>query len=204
MWWKFLKNLFKYLKYYTVESILGPLFKLLEAMFELFVPLVVADIIDYGIKNGDKSYIFSKFLILIALGVIGIVCSITAQYFAAKASVGCSTKLRRALFAHVQELSFSDLDRIGVPTLITRLTGDINQVQSGLNLSLRLLLRSPFVVFGAMVMAFTINKSASLIFLAVIAVLAAVVFGLILGSVPAYKKVQGELDTERYPRSLHP
>ena len=195
MWGKLLKNLFKYLKYYTVESILGPLFKLLEAMFELFVPLVVADIIDYGIKNGDKSYIFSKFLILIALGVIGIVCSITAQYFAAKASVGCSTKLRRALFAHVQELSFSDLDRIGVPTLITRLTGDINQVQSGLNLSLRLLLRSPFVVFGAMVMAFTINKSASLIFLAVIAVLAAVVFGLILGSVPAYKKVQGELDT---------
>ena len=148
MWGKFLKNLFKYLKYYTVESILGPLFKLLEAMFELFVPLVVADIIDYGIKNGDKSYIFSKFLILIALGVIGIVCSITAQYFAAKASVGCSTKLRRALFAHVQELSFSDLDRIGVPTLITRLTGDINQVQSGLNLSLRLLLRSPFVEIG--------------------------------------------------------
>lgn len=173
---------------------MGPLFKLLEAMFELFVPLVVADIIDYGIGNGDKSYIVKKFLILIALGVIGIVCSITAQYFAAKASVGCSTRLRRALFAHIQELSFSDLDRIGVPTLITRLNGDINQVQSGLNLSLRLLLRSPFVVFGAMVMAFTIDKKASLIFLIVIAVLAAVVFSLILGSVPAYKRVQGELD----------
>lgn len=190
-----MKNLFKYLRYYMVESILGPLFKLLEAMFELFVPLVVADIIDYGIKNGDTNYIISKFFILIALGVIGIVCSITAQYFAAKASVGCSTRLRRALFAHVQELSFSDLDKIGVPTLITRLNGDINQVQSGLNLALRLLLRSPFVVFGAMVMAFTINKQASLIFLIVIAVLAAVVFGLILGSVPAYKRVQGELDT---------
>ncbi len=190
-----MKNLFKYLRYYMVESILGPLFKLLEAMFELFVPLVVADIIDYGIKNGDTNYIIGKFFILIALGVIGIVCSITAQYFAAKASVGCSTRLRRALFAHVQELSFSDLDKIGVPTLITRLNGDINQVQSGLNLALRLLLRSPFVVFGAMVMAFTINKQASLIFLIVIAVLAAVVFGLILGSVPAYKRVQGELDT---------
>lgn len=189
-----MKNLFKYLRYYTAESIMGPLFKLLEAMFELFVPLVVADIIDYGIGNGDKSYIVKKFLILIALGVIGIVCSITAQYFAAKASVGCSTRLRRALFAHIQELSFSDLDRIGVPTLITRLNGDINQVQSGLNLSLRLLLRSPFVVFGAMVMAFTIDKKASLIFLIVIAVLAAVVFSLILGSVPAYKRVQGELD----------
>lgn len=190
-----MKNLFKYLKFYAVESVMGPLFKLLEAMFELFVPLVVADIIDRGIKNGDKAYITGKFFILIALGVIGIVCSITAQYFAAKASVGCSTRLRRALFAHVQELSFSDLDRIGVPTLITRLTGDINQVQNGLNLSLRLLLRSPFVVFGAMVMAFTISKSSALIFLVVIAVLAAVVFGLILGSVPAYKRVQGELDS---------
>ncbi|MGN1410407.1 MAG: ABC transporter ATP-binding protein [Eubacteriales bacterium] len=190
-----MKNLVKYLKFYAVESVMGPLFKLLEAMFELFVPLVVADIIDCGIRNGDKSYIAGKFFILIALGVIGIVCSITAQYFAAKASVGCSTKLRRALFAHVQELSFSDLDRIGVPTLITRLTGDINQVQNGLNLSLRLLLRSPFVVFGAMIMAFTISKSSALIFLVVIAVLAAVVFGLILGSVPAYKRVQGELDS---------
>ncbi len=190
-----MKNLFKYLKYYTVESIMGPLFKLLEAMFELFVPLVVADIIDYGIKNGDTGYIVKRFFILIALGIIGIVCSITAQYFAAKASVGCSTKLRRALFEHIERLSFSDLDKAGIPTLITRLTGDINQVQSGLNLSLRLLLRSPFVVFGAMVMAFTIDKRSSLIFLIVIAILAAVVFGLILGSVPAYKRVQGELDT---------
>ncbi len=190
-----MKNLFKYLKYYTVESVLGPLFKLLEAMFELFVPLVVADIIDYGIKNGDTAYIVKRFFILIALGLIGIVCSITAQYFAAKASVGCSTRLRRALFDHIQHLSFSDLDKAGIPTLITRLTGDINQVQSGLNLSLRLLLRSPFVVFGAMVMTFTIDKKSSLIFFIVIAILAAVVFGLILGSVPAYKRVQGELDT---------
>ena len=194
MWGKFLKNLFKYLKYYTVESILGPLFKLLEAMFELFVPLVVADIIDYGIKNGDKSYIFSKFLILIALGVIGIVCSITAQYFAAKASVGCSTKLRRALFAHVQELSFSDLDRIGVPTLITRLTGDINQVQSGLNLFLRLFLRSPFVVIGAMVMAFTVNARAALIFVVAIPLLSVVVFGVMVITRPLYKTAQVRLD----------
>lgn len=190
-----MKNLFKYLKFYVKESILGPLFKLLEAMFELFVPLVVADIIDYGINNGDRGYIVSKFFILVALGVIGIVCSITAQYFAAKASVGCSSKLRRALFAHTEELSFSDLDKIGIPTLITRLTGDINQVQNGLNLALRLLLRSPFVVFGAMIMAYTINKQSSLIFIVVIAVLAAVVFGLIFGSVPAYKKVQNELDS---------
>lgn len=190
-----MKNLFKYLKFYTKESILGPLFKLLEAMFELFVPLVVADIIDKGIKTGDKTYIVEKFLVLIALGIIGIVCSITAQYFAAKASVGCSTKLRRALFEHIERLSFSDLDKAGVPTLITRLTGDVNQVQNGLNLSLRLLLRSPFVVFGAMAMAFLIDKKISLVFLIVIAVLAVVVFGLILGSVPAYKRVQGELDS---------
>ncbi|MBE6726309.1 MAG: ABC transporter ATP-binding protein [Ruminococcaceae bacterium] len=190
-----MRNLFFNLKQYTLESILGPLFKLLEAMFELFVPLVVADIVDRGIGAGDRSFVVSRFLLLIALGVIGIVCSITAQYFAAKASVGCAAALRRSLYDHIQKLSFSDLDRIGVPTLITRLTGDLNTVQNGLNLALRLLLRSPFVVFGAMIMAFTIDARAALIFLAAIVILAAVVFGIMLGSVPAYKKVQEELDS---------
>lgn len=190
-----MKNLFKYLKAYTTEAILGPMFKLLEAMFELFVPLVVADIIDMGIATGDNSYILRKSLILVSLGVIGLICSITAQYFAARAAVGCSCKLRRALFEHIEKLSFSDIDRVGIPTLITRLTGDINQVQNGVNLSLRLLLRSPFVVFGAMIMAFTLDAQAALIFVGVIALLSVVVFGIILGSVPAYKKVQSELDS---------
>ena len=189
-----MKNLFKYLKSYTLEAILGPLFKLLEAMFELFVPFVVADIIDHGIADGDKSYIIGRSLILVALGVIGLVCSLTAQYFAARAAVGSSCSIRRALYEHIQKLSFSDIDRAGIPTLITRLTGDINQVQSGINLALRLLLRSPFVVFGAMVMAFTLDAEAALIFLIVIAILSVVVFGIILGSVPAYKRVQSELD----------
>ncbi len=189
-----LKSIFRYLKSYTLEAILGPLFKLLEAMFELFVPLVVADIIDHGIATGDKSYIVGRSLILVALGVIGLVCSITAQYFAARAAVGSSCSIRHALYEHIQKLSFSDIDRAGIPTLITRLTGDANQVQNGINLALRLLLRSPFVVFGAMVMAFTLDAKAALIFLVVIAILSAVVFGIILGSVPAYKKVQSELD----------
>ncbi len=189
-----MKNLFRYLKSYTLEAILGPLFKLLEAMFELFVPLVVADIIDHGIAGGDKSYIIGRSLILVALGVIGLVCSLTAQYFAARAAVGSSCSIRRALYEHIQKLSFSDIDRAGIPTLITRLTGDINQVQSGINLALRLLLRSPFVVFGAMIMAFTLDAKAALIFLIVIAILSVVVFGIILGSVPAYKRVQSELD----------
>ena len=131
-------NLFRNLGRYKLESVLGPLFKLLEAMFELFVPLVVADIVDRGIAEGDRMFVLNRFFVLIGLGVIGIVCSITAQYFAAKASVGCATSLRRSLYEHIQALSFSDLDRIGVPTLITRLTGDLNTVQNGLNLSLRL------------------------------------------------------------------
>lgn len=190
-----MKNLFKYLKSYTLEAILGPLFKLLEAMFELFVPLVVANIIDLGIAKGDSAYIVRQSLILVALGVIGLVCSITAQYFAARAAVGSSCSIRRALYEHIEKLSFSDIDRAGVPTLITRLTGDINQVQSGINLALRLLLRSPFVVFGAMIMAFTLDARSALIFLAVIAILSVVVFGIILGSVPAYKRVQSELDS---------
>ncbi len=189
-----MKNLFHYLKSYTLEAILGPLFKLLEAMFELFVPLVVADIIDRGIAAGDKSYIIGRSLILVALGIIGLVCSLTAQYFAARAAVGSSCSIRRALYEHIQKLSFSDIDRAGIPTLITRLTGDVNQVQNGINLALRLLLRSPFVVFGAMIMAFTLDAKAALIFLIVIAILSVVVFGIILGSVPAYKRVQSELD----------
>lgn len=190
-----MKNLFKYLRFYTVESILGPLFKLLEAMFELFVPLVVANIIDLGIKNGDTNYIIKQFVILILLSVIGIICSVTAQFFAAKASVGCATKLRLALFSHIQRLSFSDIDKVGIPTLITRLTGDLNQVQSGVNLALRLLLRSPFVVFGATIMALTIDTRSALIFIGVIAVLMVIVFSIMLGSVPAYKKVQSSLDS---------
>lgn len=182
------------MKSYTAESILGPLFKLLEALFELFVPLVVADIVDYGIGAGDTAYIVRKFGIMIALSVIGIVCSITAQYFAARAAVGTTTRLRHDLFAHIEKLSFSDLDRIGIPTLITRLTGDLNTVQNGINLALRLLLRSPFVVFGAMIMAFTLDAKSALIFLVVIAILSVIVFSIMLGSVPAYKKVQEELD----------
>ncbi len=189
-----MKNLFRQLKHYTLESILGPLFKLLEAMFELFVPLVVADIIDNGIANSDNSYILGKVGILASLAFIGLLCSLTAQYFAARAAVGTTTKLRHSLFEHVGKLSFSDIDRIGISTLITRLTGDLNQVQNGVNIALRLLLRSPFVVLGAMVMAFFIDARAALIFLCVIAVLSVVVFGIILGSIPAYKRVQGNLD----------
>ncbi len=189
-----MKNLFRHLKYYTAESILGPLFKLLEAMFELFVPIVVAEIIDYGIANGDRGYIAQKFGILVLLGLLGFICSLTAQFFAARAAVGCTGRLRKTLFGHIESLSFSDMDRIGIPTLITRMTGDLNQVQSGVNLSLRLLLRSPFVVFGAMIMAFTIDKKAALVFLGVIALLSVVVFGIMLISIPAYKKVQGGLD----------
>ena len=176
-----MKNHFRQLKHYTLESILGPLFKLLEAMFELFVPLVVADIIDNGIANADNSYILGKVGILASLALIGLVCSLTAQYFAARAAVGTTTKLRHSLFEHVGKLSFSDIDRIGISTLITRLTGDLNQVQNGVNIALRLLLRSPFVVLGAMVMAFFIDARAALIFLCVIAFLSVVVFGIILG-----------------------
>ncbi len=190
-----MKKLFQYMKYYKKESVLGPLFKLLEALFELFVPLVVAAIIDNGIGAGDRGYIIRMALILLALGIIGLVCSITAQFFAAKAAVGTSCRLRRALFAHTGTLSFSDLDALGTSTLITRLTGDVNQVQSGINLALRLLLRSPFVVFGAMIMAFTIDVKSALIFAAAIPVLSVVVFGIMLISIPLYKKAQKNLDS---------
>ncbi len=191
---KKLKKLLVYLRDYKRESVFGPLFKLLEALFELFVPLVVAAIIDNGISNNDYGYIVRMCLILVALGVIGLVCSITAQFFAAKAAVGFSTKLRHALFAHIQSLSHSEIDTLGTSTLVTRMTSDINQVQSGVNLVLRLFLRSPFVVFGAMIMAFTIDVPSALVFVVAIPVLAVIVFGIMLLSMPLYKKAQRALD----------
>mgnify|MGYP005756631823 CR=1 FL=1 len=189
-----MKKLLVYLKDYRKESIFGPLFKLLEALFELFVPLVVAAIIDTGIANNDYGYIVRMCLLLVALGVIGLVCSITAQFFAAKAAVGFSTKLRHALFAHIQSLSHSEIDTLGTSTLITRMTSDVNQVQSGVNLVLRLFLRSPFVVFGAMIMAFTIDVKSALVFAVAIPVLAVIVFGIMLITMPLYKKAQRALD----------
>lgn len=189
-----MRKLLIYLKDYRKESILAPLFKMLEASFELLVPLVVAAMIDVGIPNKDTSYIIKMCLIMVALGVIGLVCSITAQYFSAKAAVGFAAKLRHSLFAHVQRLSFSEVDDIGTSTLITRMTSDINQVQSGVNLVLRLFLRSPFIVLGAMVMAFTIDVKAALIFVVTIPLLSIVVFGIMLVSIPLYKKVQERLD----------
>lgn len=191
---RLVKSLFAYMKDYKKECVLGPLFKLLEASFELMVPLVMAAVIDVGIANGDRGYIGRMCLVMAALGVIGLVCSITAQFFAAKASVGVAAKLRHALFAHIQELSFTEMDTAGTSTLITRMTSDINQVQNGLNLALRLLLRSPFVVFGAMVMAFTIDAPAALVFVVAIPLLAVVVFGVMLWTMPRYKKVQAGLD----------
>ena len=189
-----MKKLLKYLKYYRKESILSPLFKLLEASFELFVPLVVAAIIDKGIAGGDNGYIIRMSLLLVLLAVIGLVCAITAQYYAAKASVGFVTGIRRDLFRHIQSLSFSDTDELGTSTLITRMTSDVNQVQNGVNLTLRLLMRSPFVVFGAMIMAFTIDFKSALIFAAAIPLLLVVVFFIMLVSIPLYKKVQQRLD----------
>ena len=189
-----MNKLFVYLKEYKKETILGPLFKLLEASFELFVPLVVASMIDVGIKTGDTGYIIRMCLVLIALGVIGLVCSITAQYFAAKAAVGFVKKIRHALFRHIQSLSYTELDTLGASTMITRMTSDVNQVQNGTNLTLRLLLRSPFVVFGAMVMAFTIDWKAAMVFVVTIPLLCIVVFGIMLVSIPLYRKVQARLD----------
>ena len=189
-----MKKLLRYLRDYRRESILGPLFKLLEASFELIVPLVVAAIIDRGIAGGDKGYILRMCLVLVALGLVGLVCSVTAQYFAAKASVGFVKKLRHALYTHIQKFNYQTLDQVGISTLITRMTSDMNQVQTGLNLALRLLLRSPFVVFGAMIMAFTIDVKSALWFVAAIPALSVVVFGIMLISIPLYKKVQGLLD----------
>ena len=189
-----MKKLLIYLSAYKKESVLGPLFKLLEASFELIVPLVVASMIDVGIVSNDKGYIVRMCLIMTALGMIGLVCSVTAQYFAAKAAVGFASRLRHGLFSHIQSLSFSQMDKEGTSTLITRMTSDINQVQSGVNLVLRLFLRSPFIVFGAMIMAFTVDVKAALIFVVVIPILSVIVFGIMLISIPMFKKVQGGLD----------
>ena len=190
-----MRKLLIYLKDYKKESVLGPLFKLLEASFELIVPLVVAAMIDVGIASGDRGYIIKMCLIMAALGLIGLTCSVTAQFFAAKAAVGFATKLRHGLFAHIQSLSFSQMDKEGTSTLITRMTSDINQVQSGVNLVLRLFLRSPFIVFGAMIMAFTVDVKAALIFVVVIPVLSVIVFGIMLISIPLFKRVQSALDS---------
>lgn len=189
-----MKGLLKYLKDYKVESVLGPLFKMLEASFELFVPLVVASMIDIGIRNQDTGYILKMAGVLVLLAAIGLACSLTAQFFAAKAAVGFSTALRNALFAHINSLSYHEQDKIGTATLITRMTSDVNQVQSGLNLTLRLLLRSPFIVFGAMVMAFTVDTKAAMVFTVAIPALSVVVFGIMAVSMPLYKKVQRQLD----------
>ena len=189
-----MKKLLVYLKDYKKESVLGPLFKLLEATFELIVPLVMAAIIDTGVATGDKSYIMKMCMVLVLLAVIGLTCSVTAQYFAAKAAVGFATKLRHALFAHIESLSFTEMDTVGTATLITRMTSDVNRVQNGVNLVLRLFLRSPFIVFGAMVMAFTIDVKAALVFVVTIPLLSIIVFGIMLISIPLYKKVQSALD----------
>lgn len=189
-----MRKLLIYLKDYKKESVLAPLFKMLEAIFELFVPLVMSAVIDVGIKNSDKPYIIKMCLVLVALGIIGLVCSITAQYFAAKAACGFATKLRHSLFDHIQSLSFSEMDAIGTSTLITRMTSDINQVQNGVNMTLRLFLRSPFVVFGSMIMAFTISIKAAMIFVIAIPLLSLVVFGIMYMSIPLYKNVQSNLD----------
>ena len=183
-----------YLKDYKKESILAPLFKLLEAFFELMVPLVMANIIDYGISNRNMGYIGKMGLVPLLLGVVGLASSITAQFFAAKAAVGVSTKLRQALFDHIEDLSFTDIDKAGTSTMITRMTSDVNQVQSGINMTLRLFLRSPIIVFGAMIMAFTIDVKCALIFVVAIPLLSIVVFGIILSTIPMYKKVQSRLD----------
>ena len=189
-----MKKLLAYLKGYEKESILGPLFKLLEASFELIVPLVVAAMIDRGIGQGNKGYAGRMTLLLIALGLVGLVCSVTAQYFAAKASVGFVTRLRHALMEHLQKFTYAQLDKVGSSTLITRMTSDMNQVQTGMNLALRLLLRSPFVVFGAMIMAFFVDAKAAMVFVVAIPLLSVVVFGIMLLTIPLYKKVQARLD----------
>lgn len=189
-----MKKLLVYLKGYEKETALAPLFKMLEALFELFVPLVMAAVIDTGIANRDKPYVVKMCLLLVGLAVIGLVCSVTAQFFAAKAATGFSTKLRHALFSHIQSLSYTEMDTVGISTLITRMTSDINQVQSGVNLVLRLFLRSPFIVFGAMIMAFTVDGKAALVFVLTIPLLSVVVFGIMLWTMPMYKKVQGALD----------
>lgn len=189
-----MKRLLSYMCAYKKESILGPLFKMLEASFELLVPLVVASMIDMGIRSQDSAHILKMGGLLVLLAVIGIACSLTAQYFAAKAAIGAGTALRNDLFAHIHKLSYAEIDTIGTATLITRMTGDINTVQNGVNMVLRLFLRSPFVVFGAMVMAFTVDIKGAMVFVCAIPLLSIVVFGILLISMPLYKKVQKQLD----------
>lgn len=189
-----MKMIMRFLKDYKKECVLAPLFKMLEAIFELFVPLVVSSVIDKGIVNADKGYIMQMCLMLILLAIIGLVCAITAQYFSAKAAVGAATGMRHSLFAHIQTFSFTEMDTLGTSTLVTRITSDINQVQNGINMVLRLFLRSPFIVFGAMIMAFTIDVKAALVFVAAIPVLALIVFGIMLATRPMYKNVQSGLD----------
>ncbi len=189
-----LKKLLVYLKGYGKECVMAPLFKMLEAFWDLLVPLVVADIIDIGIAGNNRGYIWQRFAILLLLAAVGLACSFTAQYFAAKASTGFSAKVRQALFDHVQGLSYTELDRLGTDTLITRLTSDVQQVQNGTNMTLRLLLRSPFIVFGSMIMAFTIDFKSALVFVAAIPALSVVVYGIMLISIPMFRKVQNALD----------
>lgn len=189
-----MSKLLKYLKKYKIESILAPFFKLIEVAFELIVPLIVSTIIDVGIENGDKVYIIKRCLLLGLFGILGLCSTLVAQYFSAKASVGFASDIRHALFKHIGKLSYSQLDSLGAPTLITRLTGDINQVQTGTNLTLRLVLRSPFVVFGAVIMAFTVDVKSSLVFVVAVPALAAVVFAIMLVCIPIYRKVQQKLD----------
>lgn len=191
---KVMRRLLVYLKDYKKESIIAPLFKMLEAFFDLLVPLVVASIINKGIKYGDKTYIYQMCGVLVALAVVGLACALCAQYFAAKAAVGFAAKLRHALFMHIQSLSFTELDTQGTSALMNRMTSDVNQLQNGVNMALRLLLRSPFIVFGAMIMAFTVNVRAALVFVVVIPVLFAIVFGIIYATLPLYRRVQERLD----------
>ena len=189
-----MKKLLIYLKNYKKETVLGPLFKLLEASFELIIPLVVASIIDVGIANQDKGYIVTRVLIMVLLGIVGLVCALTAQYFAAKAAVGFATELRHALFSHIQKLSFTEIDTIGTAQFINRMTSDVNAVQGCVNMVIRLFLRSPFIVFGSVIMAFTINVKSALIFCIAVVLLSITVFSIMLASIPMYRKVQGSLD----------
>ena len=189
-----MRQIWMYMKNYKKETVLAPLFKMLEACFELGVPLVIASLTDVGIRNGDKGYVVKMGLVLLALAAVGFGCSVVAQYFSARAAVGVATKLRHNLFKHIESLSFSEIDKVGTSTLITRMTSDVNQVQSGVNMLLRLFLRSPFIVFGAMVMAFTIDVKSALIFVVTIIVLLIVVFAIILYTIPMYKRVQSALD----------
>lgn len=189
-----MKIIWRYLKDYKKECVFAPLFKLLEAAFELFVPLVVAAVIDRGISTGDRPYIYRMFAILVVLSVIGLVCAITAQFYSAKAATGFAAKLRHALFSHIQSLSYADLDSFGTPKLITRISSDVTQMQTGVNLFLRLIMRAPFVVFGAMIMAFAVDVKGALVFCVTIPLLLAVAFGIIVGCLPLYKKVQSHLD----------